>query len=404
MRAAAPGGPHLVAVARRTSRLGAGRDPGVRPRGPTGRDVAPRPLRGPRCPFRTGDTLPEMSGGPQAGLKRVARLGAALSITGVIALVPLRGAAAGTSYGNMSLSGAITTSESIAGGCSAHSSDVGTTVSLRTERVNGTTLAITGSAGVPAGAIDLAHTATFNVEVQIVSGTGAGGSWLAGLAGPVDVGSGTLSLSTGAVAGSVNATLAPYGGSVDKAIQLKANWNCGGSSLPSTGPTTPLAASPASTLMSRVPPSLFGCTSNPNRDLGGANVEFRYNAIAEVDCEPDGVGGVDLVVYLLYPSTKAMNAAFEQIFVEKAARPRSGLGCTTKTFLTAVCAYRVGESTTPAGSYVRFFFAFTGDPHTIPAIAWTSDRYDVIAYTAGDESNDTQDVYSYWASGKPNPV
>ena len=120
--------------------------------------------------------------------------------------------------------------------------------------------------------------------------------------------------------------------------------------------TTPVKAGggAVSTPMSRVPSSLFGCISNPSRYLGGANVVFRYNAAAEVDCRVDGVAGVKVVIYMLCPNTNTMNAAFDKVFVGKAARPRAGLGCGTKNFVTGV-GYRVGDKKSTAGSYVRFF-------------------------------------------------
>ena len=156
--------------------------------------------------------------------------------------------------------------------------------------------------------------------------------------------------------------------------------------------------------MSYVPSSYFGCTSNPQLDLGGASTIYRYQAIAEVDCEVEGVTGVNLAIYMLYPDDKAMATAFEHVWVDEVARPKVSLGCPQKTFATAVCNYRIGRSKSTAGQFVRFLLRSAGDPNPTPSITWTSNRYGVIAYLSGAESNDTQAVLDYWASGVPGPV
>jgi hypothetical protein len=324
------------------------------------------------------------------------------AVVGVV--VPTAPATAATSYGALSITGAVRVSYSIAGLCNYHAT-VLTSVTLRTQVSNGTTLAIAGSAAPPPGPINLATTSAFNVEVQIVSGPGAGGSWLAGYAGPAHLGSGSLAMAPSASFGSVEATLEPFGGgTIDQPIQLNASWNCAGEASPATTVPPPTGTSPASRLMSHVPSSYFGCTSNPELDLGGESIIFRYKAIAEVDCQVDGVLGVSLVIYTLYPNNKAMDAAFEHIWVDDVARPKASLGCPLKAFATSVCYYRIGSSRTTAGQFMRFLLRYPADPNPTPSITWTSYRYGIIAYLAGADSNDTQAVLDYWTSGAPGPV
>ncbi len=211
-----------------------------------------------------------------------------------------------------------------------------------------------------------------------------------------------------ASSGSVEATLEPYGGgTIDQPIQLDASWNCAGQASPApTASTVPLSTgtSPAARLMSHVPSSYFGCTSNPELNLGGESIIFRYKAIAEVDCQVEGVLGVNLVIYMLYPNNKAMDAAFEHVWVDEVARPKASLGCPLKAFATTVCNYRIGNSRATAGQFMRFLLQYPADPNPTPSITWTSYRYGIIAYLAGAESNDTQAVLDYWSSGDPGPV
>jgi hypothetical protein len=87
-----------------------------------------------------------------------------------------------------------------------------------------------------------------------------------------------------------------------------------------------------------------------------------------------------------------------------AARPKVSLGCPQTAFATAVCHYRIGRSKSTAGQFVRFLLRLPADPNPTPSITWTSDRYGVIAYLSGAESNDTRAVLDYWATGAPGPV
>lgn len=97
----------------------------------------------------------------------------------VVATAP---ATAATSYGTISITGAVRASYSVAGLCNYHAT-VLTSVTLRTQVANGTTLAIAGSTVPPPGPINLATTSAFNVEVQIASGVGAGGAGWRGTPG-----------------------------------------------------------------------------------------------------------------------------------------------------------------------------------------------------------------------------
>ncbi len=340
------------------------------------------------------------------------RAGLAALVFTAVALAGVAGpaaSAAAAGYGTISITGAVNASYAITGQCFAHAG-VLTSVTLHTAPVNGTVVSIAGSALPPPGPVNLATTSAFNVEVQVASGAGAGGSWLAGYAGAAHLGSGLLTLSASASSGSVVATLAPYGGgSIDRPIQLHASWNCAGGAAPVTTKPVPTKPEPTGTnpvtrLMAHVPSSYFGCTSNPRLDLGGASTIFRYRAIAEVDCQVEGVTGVNLAIYMLYPDDKVMGAAFEHVWVDEVARPRVSLGCPQTAFATAVCNYRIGRSTATAGQFVRFLLRSPGDPNPTPSITWTSNRYGVIAYLSGAESNDTRAVLDYWATGAPGPV
>jgi hypothetical protein len=332
-----------------------------------------------------------------------------LAVLGAAVWPAANPASASAGYGTMSIAGAFQASYTIAGLCSAHAS-VLTSVTLRNVADNGTTVSVAGSTVPPTGPVNLDATTIFNVEVQVAEGPGAGGSWLAGYAGGRDLGSGTLVLSPSASAGSVDATLEPYGGLIDKPINLRTSWNCAGGAAPPatttvTKSTSPKAATgnPVARLMALVPSSYFGCTSNPQLNLGGQSTVFRYKAIAEVDCQVEGVAGVNLAIYTLYPSGSAMNSAFEHVWVDQWARPKSSLGCPQKTFTTAVCYYRTGEATSAAGKFVRFMFVYPADPNPTPSITWTSDRFAVISYLAGANPDDTQQVLQYWQTGAPNP-
>ncbi len=331
-----------------------------------------------------------------------------LPSVGALALASASRAGAASARGRIALRGAVVASLPIVGGCTTRSNAAATIVTLRTQSVNGAVLSIAGNGAAPRGAVNLAHSTSFNVELQIASGPGAGGIWFAGYGAGHDLGSGSLSMSRNASTGTIGATLEPYGGSrLSKPVQVAVSWNCAAhSSTPPSGSTTTVAhrsQSPGATLQAMVPSSLFGCALNTARNLGGANVAFAYNATAEVDCPVDGVTGVATVIYLLYPSTSSMNAAFNHVFVGEAARPKSGLGC-TRTFASDVCTYHIGNATTPAGQYVRFFYHYSSDPYALPSIAWTSNRFHVITFISGTAANSTSAVANYWVSGKPNPV
>jgi len=164
------------------------------------------------------------------------------------------------------------------------------------------------------------------------------------------------------------------------------------------------AQSPFVVLMSHVPSSYFGCTAEPQLDLGGAGVAFGYKATAEVDCEVEGVIGVSLAIYMLYPSKSAMNAAFQHVWVSGVAKPKASAGCASTTFVTRACNYWTGSNKTSAGEFIRFNYTQFGTPGSVPAIAWTTNRFDITTYLAGAESNDRAEVLKYWESGAPNPV
>ncbi|HTV10260.1 MAG TPA: hypothetical protein VME20_00225 [Acidimicrobiales bacterium] len=340
----------------------------------------------------------------------LARAVMAVSLAAAASIIapPMR-AGATANYGTISITGAIRVSYTVAGLCSAHA-QVLTSVTLRTQAENATSLTIAGSSLPPPGPVDLATTTTFNVEVEILSGIGAGGSWLAGYAGGEDLGSGSLAMSPNASFGSVEAVMYPYGGgSIEKPVQLHASWDCAGeatspTTVPRTTTSKPASGNPYTRLTSHVPSSYFGCTSDPQLSLGGESIVFRYKAIAEVDCEVDGVSGVSLAIYMLYPDDAAMNAAFTHVWVDEVARPKSSLGCPQKSFSTAVCYYRVGNSKSAAGLFMRFMFYYPADPNPTPSVTWTSDRYGIISYLAGANPDDTQQVLDYWESGAPNPV
>jgi hypothetical protein len=316
-------------------------------------------------------------------------------------------AAGAPNYGSITIGGAFRATYGISGSCTANA-DVLTSVTLRSQAVNGTTVSIAGSVAPPSGAVNLATTLTFTVEVEVETGPGAGGMWLAGYAGGHDLGSGSINLSQSAKSGAVNATLEPYGGSgASGAIEMRASWDCAAGAPTPAPPTTASASSgggPAAELMSHVPHSYFGCTSDPQLDLGGQSVLFSYKAIAEVDCEIDGVTGVSLVIYMLYRNDTAMDSAFTHVWVHEVARPPVSLGCPEKSFDTGACNYRIGNSHTTAGEFIRFYYSVPADPDRTPSIAWTSNRYAIISYLAGAESDDAPQVLSYWGSGAPNPV
>jgi hypothetical protein len=106
---------------------------------------------------------------------------------------------------------------------------------------------------------------------------------------------------------------------------------------------------------------------------------------------------------MLYPSDKAMNAAFQHVWVKQVARPKASLGCPRHSFASAVCNYWIGNSHAAAGQFVRFLFRYSVDSYLIPSVAWTSDRDGIISYLAGTKTNDTQQVLNYWATGAPGP-